>query len=261
MNQKATKNKILNNGKLYDFIIELDNAKNFQHSFDILTKVIKNFGFDGLLYTFLPAFSQNPIMKICDNYGDSYMQHYTEHNLAQFDHVIEQALLGKKDIISWYDTLNILSDDALSVVEITRKFGIHNGVSIRTFVLDGGLAMAGVSLICKKDDDYFNEVCIANIDAVKVFVDLFHHKITSKHYHQTVFLRPSLASLTDSKLAILQGLAKGKNLKSIAYQLKLNEKYVSNIASNLPKEFGCKNRDQLMYVAGMLELGEVIQIE
>lgn len=242
---------------LYDYIVKLDTAKNFEHCFSILTDITKQFGFDGLLYTFLPAFSQKPVMKVCGDYGNNYMQHYIDNNLAHFDHVITQALLGKSDIIHWYDQLDTLSDDALSVVDTTKKFGIYNGISIRTFVLKDGLAMAGVSLVCKKDDDYYKNVCLANIDTIKIFVDLFHQKITSKHFHQSVFLQPALSYLSSSKLAILQGLVAGKNLKTIAYNIERNEKYVRNVASNLPKEFGCKNRDQLMYVAGMLNVGKV----
>lgn len=117
---------------------------------------------------------------------------------------------------------------------------------------------AGV-IICKKDDAYFQAVCLPNIEIIEVMVEIFHQKITSKSYHQSIFFKPIFASLTPSKLAVLKGLAEGKNLKTIAGELQLNQKYVGNIASKLPKQLGCKNRDQLMYVTGMLDLAEVMK--
>lgn len=251
--------KLLNNsdGFLIDYIKKMHVASSFKQCFTILTQSIEMIGFDGVIYSYVPfSFTQKPIIYQSASYGDDYLQTYQDNNLFASDHVVQAAINGKKTWLNWFDenTLETLDSNALSVIDTTKKFGINNGLSFRTFL--SSHAYAGVSVIYRKDGAYFQEICLRNIEVIQMLVDIFHQKVTSKHYHQPIFLKPLLSTLTPTKLSILHGLSCGHNLKKIASDLGRSEKYISNLSSNLSKDMGLRNKEQLLYIAGVFQFNE-----
>lgn len=249
--------KLLNDsdGFLMDYIRQMYAAKNFKHCFTILTQSIETLGFDGVIYSYVPfSFTQKPIIYQSESYGDSYLQAYQDNNLFANDHVVKAAIYGEKTWLNWFDTniLEALNSNEMSVIDTTKKFGINNGISFRTFL--SSHAYAGVSIICRKDDAYFQAVCMKNREMLELVVQHFYAKISSNNDNQTRFILPLIPKLSKTKQQTLKGLSQGINIKKISSSLNVSEKYIQNLVGDIRQEFNCQTRDELMYTLGILGL-------
>lgn len=250
-------------GQILEFASKIDNARNFDECFDLLTETAKSMGFDGVLYTYTPLLFTDknvdfqPIMRVSDNYGLDYLEHYQKNNYAQYDHMIEAAINGEDRIVDWfYEAYNLpLEGKSLEVLETAQRFGIRNGLSFPTLLSKE--AFAGASFICRRDDDYFKTICVPKAQLLRVLTQLFHHKVIAEQHYQEVFIVPFLRKLSKTKLRVLQALANGENVKKIAANLSNDAKYTQNLIGEIRKDFGNVPRDRLLYLAGTINIDSI----
>lgn len=242
------------------FVSSIDNASNFDECFEILTQKAEELGFDGVLYTYTPTFFTDeavdfqPIMRVSENYGLDYLQYYQQNNFVEYDHMVLAARNGEDRIVDWFhEAVTIpLTGKSLEVLETARKFGIRNGLTFPTLLSDQ--AFAGASFICRKDDEFFQKVCLPKAQLIRVLGEIFHYKVIAEKHYQEVFIVPFLKKLSSTKLQVLKYLAKGENIKSIACRLNNTEKYTQNLVGEIRKDFGNVPRDRLFYLAGVLDI-------
>ena len=252
--ESKTDNTILN------FVSRIDNCKDFDECFHELTVEAKRLGFDGVLYTYMPRLFTDknvdfqPIMRVSENYGMDYLQHYQEHNFVAYDHMVAAAQRGEDRIADWfYEAETIpLTGKSLEVLETARKYGIRNGLSFPTFLSEQ--VFAGASFICRKDDEFFKSVCRPNAQLIRVLAEIFHYKVIAEQHYQEVFIVPFLQKLSPTKRQVLKLLAAGKAPKQIADKLNKTIKYTQNLIGEIRKDFGNVPRDRLMYLAGVLDI-------
>jgi len=250
---------------ILDFVSRIDHCKDFDQCFHELTFAAEKLGFDGVLYTYLPRLFTDenvdfqPIMRVSENYGADYLQHYQEHNYIAYDHMVAAAQGGENRIADWfYDAEQIpLTGKPLEVLETARKFGIRNGLSFPTFLSDQ--VFAGASFICRKDDAFFKSVCRPNAQLIRVLAEIFHYKVIAEQHYQEVFIGPFLAQLSATKLKILKLLATGQRPKQIASELGNTIKYTQNLIGEIRKDFGNVPRDRLMYLVGVLNIERLLK--
>lgn len=245
---------------IIDFSTKLDHAQNFYECFDILTQAAESLGFDGALYMYMPIFfadpkvNFSPIMQISSRYGTNYVKHYHEHQFIEHDHMIQVAVNGENRLINWFEDVEILplSNRSIEVLETARYFGIRNGFSFPTFLSEQIFAAA--SFICRKNDAFFMEICQPNIQLMRALTNIFHAKVILEKHYQKIFITPFVNQLTPTKISILEGLRTGKNIKTIAHELDVSNKYIQNLMSDIRHDFGDVSRDRLMYLLGAIDL-------
>ncbi len=247
---------IIANNIVADFVCQMGSAKNFQECFNVLAQKVEALGFDGVLYTFIPLTIKNkaPVMLVSENYGSNYLQHYLDNNFSKYDMVINHSIERSITYFNWIDYIheNKVCDENIRVIEEAKKFGLKNGMSFILF--SSPHVLAGASLVCKKSDSYFKEVCEANKETAQMLCEIFHNSITAKRYHTKVFIEPIMDNLNYTKLSLLKGLSQGSNIKTIASQLNISEKYAQNLLGKIRVDLGCSSRDELMFLVGNLPL-------
>ncbi len=247
---------IITNDIVADFVCKIGSAKNFHECFKVLTKKLEELGFDGVLYTFIPLTikNQKPIMLVSENYGNNYLQYYLDNDFSKYDMVINHSIERRITYFNWFDYINNndVCNENIRVLEEAKKFGLQNGISFILF--SSPHVLAGASLVCKKSDDYFKEVCEVNKETAQILCEFFHNSITAKRYHTEVFIEPIISNLNYTKLSLLQGLSQGNNIKTISSQLNISEKYAQNLLGKIRVDLGCSSRDELMFLVGSLPI-------
>lgn len=125
----------------------------------------------------------------------------------------------------------------LSLQNFAADHGLRHGVTISAYC--DGSSMAGVSLTSRDDDHAFELLLKERLRAAQQISRLFNDHLFRKPECQAIFLMPVLKRLSETEVSVLAGLSQGRNIKRIAYDLRISERYVNNtVISKLKIKFG-----------------------
>lgn len=255
--------------KLIDFVEALYSATSVDQAFAILEREVFDFGFDGVLYTYIPepmisnGFQASPLYKLSKDYSPQYIAHYTQAHFEKHDPLIQAVKDGVTTPINWwgdtceqYKQANPKADE---VMQTTRSYGISNGVTLP--LLSKATGISGASFI-SEDQRGFDLLLKDKGKALIQRTQLFHSLIMANNSYLREFEKPLLSMLNTSELRYLAGLARGSCQAKIAVELGLSEKYLEQVMLRIRRkvsgvgkdESPTINRNQLMYYAGLLHL-------
>lgn len=247
----------------------LYSSTDLETMFTALEKAVQAMGFDNISYTFVPgALGQSlsglsPIFKLSKSYNTKFIQHYSAANFGRDDFTIKRITGGDLTPMSWWREAENkrLTKSELEVIAVARQeYGIHQGISVPTF--SDGYNIAGVSVTREEIDWGFDRLCKERGDYLRKIALMFSDRVLCLSEARAVFTAPILQMLSTTEKQVLCELARGRNLKAISRELKLDYKYVANsVIKSLRKKFGNVTRDTLMYEAGILNLSRLIEDE
>lgn len=251
---------------LLDFLDRIQSAETLDAKFEVFESVLINLGFENVSYTFVPEVltqlltSVAPVFKLSKDYNADFIDHYTQANFGGHDFTIRNILDGEKKPIVWwdYERDKRLNPNEREIIEVARQdYGMTNGVTISAYC--DRRSMAGVSLTNADKPDSFNLLLQERLKLVQHLSQLFNDQILRKSDYQAMFLSPILNQMNQTELSVLMGLAQGSNIKKIADELKRSEKYINNtVIRSLKTKLNCASRDQLMFVAGKLQIDSLL---
>lgn len=143
-----------------------------------------------------------------------------------------------------------------SVIETARDYGIVNGLSIPTLSTAGQIA--GASVISDQRDPAFNALFRERMSTLRSIVRVFHAWVYANVHYQKKFYGRLLDALSDRDKTLLQFTASGLPLKVYEDHYGISASAAGNQRSRLFKKLGVKNSSELMYLAGLLRLLEII---
>ncbi|KAG1694755.1 putative chromatin-remodeling complex ATPase chain [Nymphon striatum] len=165
---------------------------------------IKQSGFDGALYTFIPKLTRlsntlEPVFQHSQSYDD-FMSHYMENNHSRHDFVIRLVEEGKTDIIDWWHEAEKieLSPKEKHVNHIAKEeYGITKGISFPT--LSNDLGFAGVSIISFNKNFTNKTIESETLDYLQKCARQYHDHAMIHQDARYSFILPILKTLTPKK--------------------------------------------------------------
>jgi Autoinducer binding domain. len=249
-----------------DYCETLYSAQDIDTMFAGLEKAVQAMGFDNVSYTYVPsALGQSlhqlaPIFKISRGYNTKFIQHYSEARFGKDDFTIKRITGGDLTPMIWWREAKDkrLNKSEQEVIEVARQdYGIYQGVSLPTYT--DGRSIAGVSITREERDVDFDQLYKERGAYLRKMAMMFSDRVLCLTEARAVFMMPIIQSLSLTEKQVLCELAKGRNLKAVCLELKLDYKYVANsVIKSLRKKFGNVTRDTLMYEAGLLDIARLL---
>jgi len=269
--QSATIRTKTDERQLRDYVQALYQVDGFESAFSVLENATDKLGFGGVLYTYIPKvlidsnFTTNPVYKVSSEYSPAYLEHYTAARFDRHDPLIKAVNKGVTAPISWWGDIctSFTSNDKASkeVIATSKDYGISNGVTLP--LMCGQRGISGASFITDENQK-FEQLLEDKIDSLTLYTKLFHSMVTSNAVFMGQFIKPLLASLSDTEKKYLVGLASGKSPTQIAAELNRTEKYLEQVMLRIRRKLSgvgsedtpVINRNQLLYYAGLLNILE-----
>jgi hypothetical protein len=250
---------------LLDFINEIDTAVDLDGHFVALEKAATALGFENVSYTYVPSVLGNslqqyaPVFKLSRSYNMAFIEHYTQEMFAQHDFTIKRIRAGDLRPMNWWEEADqkALSDSEKHVIEVARQdYGIRNGLSLPTF--SDGASIAGVSVTSPDSDHQFQLLYGERRDTMRKIARIFSDRILVMPQNRASFLLPMLERMSKTEKLLLQKLSQDKTLNVAASELGIGQRYASNLVEGLRNKLGNISREQLLYIAGMLEFSKLL---
>jgi len=250
---------------LLDFVIEIDLAIDLDTLFGALERAALDLGFDSVSYTYIPsvignAFQQfSPVFKTSKSYNTKFIEHYVANNFAEKDFTIKRIKGRSLTPISWWQEADnkTISREEKRVIEVARAdYGLRHGISIPTY--SDGENMAGVSVTNADPDYQFSLLYTEKMETMCRIARIFSDRVLVMPRSRACFLLPLLEEMSPTEKQILKNLALGKALKAIAADLGISYRYAGNVIERLRSKLGNISRDQLLYVAGLIEFHTLV---
>jgi DNA-binding CsgD family transcriptional regulator len=247
-----------------DFIEQLDSAQTMEEMFQVLERTANQLGFEGVSYTYIPPVILNnleissPIFVKSDSFSDGFICHYEEENLGEHDFVIKRVQESDFQPVHWWQEVERrrLTGQEKYVVDVARSdYDIENAISIPTYKRDDGVA--GITITSQERKYYFDKLFDERINIFKQLCRIFSDRIMLNPKYHVQFVKPFLDTLSYTEKQVLIALANGIPLKKAASQLKISPGYASNVMEKLKSKFGNVSRDQLFYLAGVMNITEL----
>ncbi len=248
-----------------DFIEAIDRATSLDAMFNALELAAYRMGFEGIAYTYAPALivdslgSNTPVFKVSESYSPQFIQHYSEELFAESDFTIKRILSGDLTPMNWWKEVSdkTITKQETRVLQVARTdYHLTNGLSVPTYAQSGSIA--GVSVISSDQSYMFEKLCADSVDSLQKISRIFSNRVIGDGRCRNFFLASFLNGLSPTQKSILKGLAKGEHLKQISSRLNISYKYSFNVVDQLKEKFGQVNREQLMYIAGVLQIEEML---
>jgi hypothetical protein len=257
------------NTMLCDFVENLYNACDLNEAFDLLEKEVLRLGFDGVLYTYIPKplidsnFNVKPVYEVSTEYCKNYLDHYTDARYDRFDPLIQAVNDGITEPFTWWGPVSqsYRKTDSKSdeVIDVSRFYGIHDGITIPLMSDARGIAGASVT---SEDRNGFDRLVSTKGDQIVRRVQLFHSLIVTNNQYLGSFVKPLFSTLSDTEIRLVAGLASGRNQKKISADLNRSEKYLEQVMLAARRKWSgvgkhdspTLNRNQLLYYAGLLSI-------
>lgn len=257
--------------QLCDYVEALYKATSFDEAFAEFQKAVFQLGFDGVLYTYIPRplinskFCARPVYKVSEGYSPDYLSHYADARFDKYDPLIRAVEGGVQRPIDWWgDLCDAYKRDEKSsqeVMEVSRSYGIKNGVTLP--LLSGERGLAGASCIShdpKVSALFFSET----LDALTLRAKLFHTLVMSDACYKDEFVRPLVSAFSQTQLRYMSGLADGKSTGVIASELGTTSRYLEKSMLGLRRKLSgvgddgtaTVTRNQVIYYAGLLNILE-----
>lgn len=250
---------------LLDFVNEIDTAVDLDSHFFALEKAATALGFENVSYTYVPSVLGNslqqyaPVFKLSRSYNMAFIEHYTQEMFALHDFTIKRIRTGDLRPMNWWEEADqkALSDDEKHVIEVAREdYGIRNGLSLPTF--SDGASIAGVSVTSPDSDHQFQLLYGERRDAMRKIARIFSDRVLVMPQNRASFLLPLLERMSKTEKLLLQKLSQDKTLNVAASELGIGQRYANNLIEGLRSKLGNISREQLLYIAGMLEFSKLL---
>ena len=236
-----------------DFAINFYSANSFDDAFNTYYKLIKDAGFDGVLYSYIPHISVAsqlsipPFFKASEKYLD-FLAYYAEHRLDKQDFVIQAMRNGEDQVFNWWAEAkkrNVQEDELRVLTVAKEKYGITNGFTIPTMAEQRGIA--GASVISSLDDSEFEKRLNNSIDTVALCTRMFHDFTLSSPLSSNTFVLPFFPNLTEKEIQVLRFQLTGKPMKLIKDTTGITPKYAEKLLINIRKKFGNISKNELIH--------------
>lgn len=249
---------------LADFIMELDAAEDTEGCFKALTKVVEALGFGGVVYTAIPTGTDSPLdipplFLRSAGFDPKFLAHYEEAGFAEHDFTIKRILNGDLKVMDWWqeEQMQRLAAPEKNVIATAREdYRIRNGLSIPTLSTAGQIA--GASVISEEQGREFELLVHERLRLLGAAIRTFHNHIYANPRLQKPFLAHLLDRLSERDREMLRFTARGKPLKAYQDRHNTSPSAAANQRSRLFKKVGVRNASELMYIAGVLRLLELI---
>jgi hypothetical protein len=143
------------NQEIGDFAESLFGTNDIDAAFSIFSKETSRLGFEASLYTYMPSIVVHDegalisVFQVSNTFSPSYLSHYEEARFDKHDPLIKAITDGASEPIEWWgDLCNSYTravTKSLEVMEVSRDYGIKNGVTLA--LLSGPQGIAGASFI------------------------------------------------------------------------------------------------------------------
>lgn len=241
------------------FVEALDAAKNMEEMFRALECAANSLGFEGVSFTYIPPVilhnleSTSPVFIKSTSFSDGFISHYDEESLGEHDFVIKRVLESDFQPVHWWQEVERrrLTREEKYVVDVARQdYEIENAISIPTYKRDDGVA--GITVTSNERKYYFDKLFDERIDVLKRLSRLFSDRMILNPQYQANFLKPFLANLSYTEKQVIILLGNGEPLKKAAKKLNISYGYACNVMEKLKAKFGNVTREQLFYLAGVM---------
>ncbi|MFT6305737.1 MAG: hypothetical protein ACJA0Z_000899 [Halioglobus sp.] len=254
-----------------DFAESLFAANDIDAAFALLNKETSRLGFEAALYTYIPRIViQNeeamlPVFQVSNEFSQAYLSHYEEARFDNHDPLIKAVVDGVGEPIEWWGDVcksyTRLDAKSLEVLEVSRDYGISNGVTLPLF--SGSQGIAGASFIVG-DKSGFNILIQERISQLQLVTNLYSNLVLANSGYLGTFIKPIFSSLNTMEIKFLAGFAQGKSHAEMAKELFRSEKYLEQVILKIRRKVSgvsqfdkpTINRNQLMYYAGLANLIE-----
>jgi len=253
----------ITNRVLLDFINEIDTAVDLDSHFQALEKAATELGFENVSYTYVPSVLGNslqqfaPVFKLSRSYNLAFIEHYSLANFAQHDFTIKRIRGGDLRPMSWWEEAGrkALSGEEQHVIDVAREdYGIRHGLSLPTF--SDGASIAGVSVTSPDSDHHFELLDTERRETMRKIARIFSDRVLVMPQNRAAFLLPILERMSLTEKLLLKTLAQDKTLKAAAAELNISFRYAGDVFERLRSKLGNISRDQLLYIASMLEFSD-----
>lgn len=256
---------------LCDFVESLYLTQNFEDAFAVFQNEVFRLGYCGVLYTHIPdlLISSNlgvqPLYKLSEGYCPAFISHYTEARFDKVDPLIRAVAEGISTPIDWWgeicEQFKAESKASREVIEVSRSYGIQNGITIPLSVKGDGIA--GASII-SHENKKFHQLSGENFRSLELRTQIFHNFVSSNQIHEREFIKPILDKFSGTQRRYLAGLAAGKTTSEIAVELGTTKGYLDQTMLKLRRKLSgvsevekpTISRNQLLYHAGLMDLLE-----
>jgi hypothetical protein len=250
---------------LIEFINEIDTATDLDTHFEALEKAVAALGFENVSYTYVPSVLGNslqryaPVFKLSRFYNMAFIEHYSQEMFAQHDFTIKRIQSGDLRPMNWWEEADrkVLDSNEKHVIEVARQdYGIRHGISLPTF--SDGASIAGVSVTSPDSDHHFDLLYTERLDTMRKIARIFSDRVLIMPQNRASFLLPILERLSQTEKMLLQKLSQGKVLKTAATEIGIGHRYAGDVVERLRGKLGNISREQLLYIAGMLEFSKLL---
>lgn len=251
---------------LSDFSQRLYDSDDIDTLFSTLEWAVKQLGFEHVSYSYIPDMlnrllgNLSPVFKLSNQYPIDFIDEYEACRFGQHDFTIKKITEGEQAPLPWWQMAGQLNRKEKHIIEVARHdYGLRQGITIPVY--SDGRTIAGVSIKSSESDRLFDLLYDEHIEKLTLISRMFSDRILQSPRNRSIFYKPFINSMSTTEQAVLTLLAEGHHLKTIATQLQLDYKYISNtVMASLRKKFGNVTRDQLMYLAGRMEFADLMEI-
>jgi len=245
---------------LLDFINEIDTAIDLDTHFLALENAATALGFENVSYTYMPSVLGNslqqyaPVFKLSRRYNTAFIERYSQEMFAQHDFTIKRIRGGDLRPMSWWEEegRKALCSEERHVIEVAREeYGIRHGLSLPTF--SDGASIAGVSVTSPDSDHHFELLDAERRETMRKIARLFSDRVLVMPQNRASFLLPILERMSLTEKLLLQKLSQDKTLKTASAEIGISYRHAGNVIERLRSKLGNISRDQLLYIAGLLE--------
>lgn len=245
------------------FIQYLYDSETLEEKFSALEDEVALFGFDAVLYTFIPKLSRlttslQPVFQFSKSYAD-LIKNYQKQNFDRNDFTIRLLEEGKLSIIDWWIEAKkvSLNKEEKHVIKTTKeKFGVSKGITFPTLSNDMGIA--GVSIISFKPEYANKEINSEDLGHLKACCRMYHDHTMIHQDARYKFVLPILKTLTTKKKLVLKHLISGQPMKNINETADITTRYAEKLLIKLRKDFGDISKNELIYFLGLLNITEYL---
>ncbi|MGB1009069.1 MAG: autoinducer binding domain-containing protein [Thiolinea sp.] len=250
-------------GNLY---ARLSDADSLDMAFAVFAETVMGMGYEGVLYGCAPALFaydplfKSPVVRAAGLYSTELLLRYQDEGLAEHDFTVKAIKQGVRDEMDWwsYRHQNRLNPQEITLLDIAKSFGLHNGLSIP--VMNNSAGIAGYSVASAKQRECFDQLNQTHLPALKECMHVFNAYVWAYQardiYEQYTY--PVISQLTAIEKAFLRHLPIEKSIPEIARQINRVPRQTERIASSVRRKFGGISTNQLIYYSGLLHFNDYI---
>jgi hypothetical protein len=221
-----------------DFFVKLMQTRDFGHAFELFNQRVKELGFQGSLYSFIPGvfveneLPQTPVIAASKSYIPDYLDAYQQERFDQKDNILHAVLQGEKRILDWGNEIKTgkVDQDGKEVIEIARfDYGAVNGFTIPIQTLPRGRGVSCASFISSERGNSYKQLKQERLDELVMLTRFFNMLVLDQGYEFRHFIMPLLGEVSFTEFKVLYYLAQGMKASEIATAVGLSTRYTENV--------------------------------